>query len=398
MGCVQGKSADREEVVAKKAPERTDPKVTQTANVGNVTDCRPEGGQPDGEILEEPVDAKGIPAKVPPPIPQAASTKIKGPPEIFSEPQPNGVHRTEPGDAGISLHIAYLTQRGYYPEAPNKPNQDAFCVCPHFGSDPDDHFFGVFDGHGEHGTPCSQYCRDKLQENLLKHKLFATDVPQALHTSFVTTNLQLHKSSVDDTMSGTTGISIFLRGRTLYAANVGDSRAVLAERRGSQLVAVDLSNDQTPFRADECARVKACGARVLTLDQLEGLKNPNVQCWGGEEDDDGDPPRLWVPNGMYPGTAFTRSVGDTVAERIGVTAVPELLVLDLTAQHPFFLLASDGVFEFLSSQAVVDMVAKHPDPVEACRAIVAESYRLWLQYETRTDDITVIIVHVEGLA
>lgn len=28
---------------------------------------------------------------------------------------------------------------------------------------------------------------------------------------------------------------------------------------------------------------------------------------------------------------------------------------------------------------------------------MAESYRLWLQYETRTDDITVIVVHINGL-
>ncbi len=27
-----------------------------------------------------------------------------------------------------------------------------------------------------------------------------------------------------------------------------------------------------PYRRDECERVKRCGARVLTLDQLEGLK------------------------------------------------------------------------------------------------------------------------------
>lgn len=40
---------------------------------------------------------------------------------------------------------------------------------------------------------------------------------------------------------------------------------------------------------------------------------------------------------------------------------------------------------------------KFKDPRDACAAIVAESYRLWLQYETRTDDITVIIVHVNGL-
>ena len=28
---------------------------------------------------------------------------------------------------------------------------------------------------------------------------------------------------------------------------------------------------------------------------------------------------------------------------------------------------------------------------------MAESYRLWLQFETRTDDITVIVVHISGL-
>lgn len=42
-------------------------------------------------------------------------------------------------------------------------------------------------------------------------------------------------------------------------------------------------------------------------------------------------------------------------------------------------------------------VAKFNDPRDACAAIVAESYRLWLQYETRTDDITVIVVHINGL-
>uniref|UniRef100_A0A7I4CT79 cGMP-dependent protein kinase n=1 Tax=Physcomitrium patens TaxID=3218 RepID=A0A7I4CT79_PHYPA len=43
------------------------------------------------------------------------------------------------------------------------------------------------------------------------------------------------------------------------------------------------------------------------------------------------------------------------------------------------------------------VVAKCSDPKEACAAIVAESYRLWLQYETRTDDITIIVVHIQNL-
>ena len=33
-----------------------------------------------------------------------------------------------------------------------------------------------------------------------------------------------------------------------------------------------------------------------------------------QEEDDGDAPRLWVQQGKFPGTAFTRSIGDAVAE------------------------------------------------------------------------------------
>ncbi|XP_023004729.1 protein phosphatase 2C and cyclic nucleotide-binding/kinase domain-containing protein-like isoform X2 [Cucurbita maxima] len=297
----------------------------------------------------------------------------------------------------FELRYSFLSQRGYYPDALDKANQDSFCIHTPFGNNPDDHFFGVFDGHGEFGTQCSQFVKRKLCENLLRNSRFHSDAVEACHAAYLTTNSQLHADMLDDSMSGTTAITVLVRGTTIYVSNSGDSRAVLAERRGKEIVAVDLSIDQTPFRTDELERVKLYGARVLTLDQIEGLKNPDVRCWGTEEGDDGDPPRLWVPNGMYPGTAFTRSIGDSIAETIGVVATPEIVVLELTPDNPFFVVASDGVFEFLSSQTVVDMVAKHKDPRDACAVIVAESYRLWLQYETRTDDITVIVVHVNGL-
>lgn len=269
---------------------------------------------------------------------------------------PDGSRTVTVPSGNYKLRYSYLSQRGYYPDALDKANQDSFCIHTPFGSNPDDNFFGVFDGHGEFGAPCSQFVKRKLCENLLRNSKFHVDAVEACNSGFLTTNSQLHDDTLDDSMSGTTAITVLVRGRTIYVANSGDSRAVIAERRGEELVAVDLSIDQTPFRADELERVKLCGARVLTLDQIEGLKNPNVQCWGTEEGDDGDPPRLWVPHGMYPGTAFTRSIGDSIAETIGVVANPEIVVLELTANHHFFVLASDGVFEFLSSQTVVDMV------------------------------------------
>jgi cAMP-dependent protein kinase regulator len=46
---------------------------------------------------------------------------------------------------------------------------------------------------------------------------------------------------------------------------------------------------------------------------------------------------------------------------------------------------------------VIDICAKFNDPLEACRAVVAESYELWLQYELRTDDITMICLFIDDV-
>jgi serine/threonine protein phosphatase PrpC len=257
-----------------------------------------------------------------------------------------------------NFHLEYsvLTQRGYYPDSPDKENQDSFCVGTQIQGDPDIHFFGVFDGHGQFGTQCSNFVRDNLVKKLADDPALSNNPVEAYNSAFSATNYELHNSEIDDTMSGTTAITVLVIGDTLLVANVGDSRAVIAVKDGNRIIAQDLSNDQTPFRKDECDRVKLAGARVLSVDQVEGLKDPNIQAWGDEESEGGDPPRLWVQNGMYPGTAFTRSVGDSTAEKIGVTAVPEVLRVQLTANHLFFVVASDGVFEFLSSQTVVNMV------------------------------------------
>jgi hypothetical protein len=41
---------------------------------------------------------------------------------------------------------------------------------------------------------------------------------------------------------------------------------------------------------------------------------------GEDIDEGGDPPRIWSKYGEYPGTAFTRSLGDSIAEELGVFA------------------------------------------------------------------------------
>lgn len=101
----------------------------------------------------------------------------------------------------------------------------------------------------------------------------------ALHHASLETNTLLRSSHVDDTVSGTTLVAAALVGTQLHVADVGDSRAVLAVYTNGQLVAKDMSWDQTPMRSDECERVKACGARVLSGKQVRGFQDQAIQHW-----------------------------------------------------------------------------------------------------------------------
>lgn len=86
-------------------------------------------------------------------------------------------------------------------------------------------------------------------------------------------------------------------------------------------------------------------------------------------------------HGNYPGTAFTRSFGDFYAKELGVSAEAEIFIRDITKQDKYIIIASDGVFEFLTNQMVIDIAATFTDPLEACNAIVNTAYNMWLQYE-----------------
>lgn len=301
----------------------------------------------------------------------------------------------------LELHYCSLSLEGVNS---GKPNQDSFCINPQLGGDPNAHLFGVFDGHGTFGGECAEFVKDNISHSLvLSEELEKTDTIKACKRAFEVTNSQLHVNrDIDDSMSGTTAVTVMVKGDKLHVANVGDSRAIIAQKKGKQLVAVNLSTDQIPYREDEYARIQRYGGVVMTQGQVDGDKDRNLKCWGGENDDGGDPPRVWilVPSmeEYFCGSAFTRSMGDKYLEAYGgVIAEPEVNTVQLTPQNPFFVIASDGVTQFISSQAIVDTIAKYKDLRQACSAIGVRSYFSWLEKEGYSDDITVIIVQIKGL-
>ena len=56
-----------------------------------------------------------------------------------------------------------------------------------------------------------------------------------------------------------------------------------------------------------------------------------------------------MKNERFPGLAMSRSIGDSVAAMVGVSCEPDLLTYSLQPYDKFVVLASDGIWELISS-------------------------------------------------
>lgn len=55
--------------------------------------------------------------------------------------------------------------------------------------------------------------------------------------------------------------------------------------------------------------------------------------------------------------------------RVGVTSEPDHTSLELTPQDKFIVLASDGVWEFISSKEAVEIISQYETAEESCRQV-----------------------------
>lgn len=276
-----------------------------------------------------------------------------------------------------------------------KANQDSYCVIAPYGDDSKNAFMSVFDGHGAEGRVVSQLVRDSISKSLLENFKSSGPMECDLSTESFTrrfaafkkafgiaeNDLKREESEINHAFSGTTAVCVWLVGQVVYAAWSGDSRAIVGRTNGSTTQAIELTYDQKPLRSDEKKRVRAAGGRVTRWQKNLG------------------PLRVWLPDDWIPGLAMTRSIGDTILTPHGVIPEPELTVTELSPKDSFIVLASDGVWEFMSSGEVATFIAKQrkskATPTEAARKLVAEAVKRWKKNETVTDDTTVIVVWLD---
>lgn len=176
-------------------------------------------------------------------------------------------------------------------------------------------------------------------------------------------------------------------GRKLYCANVGDSRTILVKASSNSkdgCRAFALSRDHKPSDAGERNRIEMSHGRI------ESYKDYYGKAIG--------PMRVWLKHEDIPGLAMTRSFGDQVAARVGVNAIPEIKEYTLGVDDKIIVLASDGVWEFLSNEQVASTAFSYlqsKNAEAAAENLVRMAYKAWKREESVVDDITCIVVFLD---
>lgn len=270
---------------------------------------------------------------------------------------------------GCSVDVSYWSHRG-------KRNymEDRF-VIEHMGSTSKDKkntkpisLLAVFDGHG--GSAASQFCSDWISSYIRKkNEHFPENLPLAMKSSFTKIDDDVVRSGYFD---GTTACAVTIVGNKVICCNAGDSRAIIVKRDGT---AIDLSQDHKPDRNDETKRINALGGRVIH--------------WG-----------RWRVEGVL---AVSRSIGDAKLKPY-VTAEPDLVEHEIGEDDMFLVVASDGVWDTMSSDLVAKFVL-----VNTCKIVdkslqVDEKLLRWIarQVSKRAkengskDNISCIVAHLKG--
>lgn len=275
------------------------------------------------------------------------------------------------------------------PVGVDKTNQDRGCVVYPFNTNHKDALFMVLDGHGEQGDRVSEFAMRNVVNQLEMNINMQLGVEEALSNAFVHANTALMTTPIKYMTSGTTCCAMYARGKEFWIANCGDSRAVMARCSEDdvgkdcpvgelELKAVDLSRDHKPDDPEEQKRIEEWGGFVKPSPE-EGLSA-----------------RVYLDKKFTMiGLAMARSIGDYAVKAVGVIPTPEVTKYEFQPVDKFTILASDGVWEFISSQEAVDIVKSHLHKgcTQACEELIQIAAVRWAEEEgDYRDDITAIIV------
>ena len=279
----------------------------------------------------------------------------------------------------------------------------------------------------------SRIIREKQQQQHQQQQAGSGDTNNAViikKTSYIKDALLETFVEIDATepvkgSAGSTAALLFYpgEGTNIYIANTGDSTIIIcAYTKSIKTTKIIYQNRKhKPHLLNERRRIESLGGNVmippslLLLDEDESSMNEDAN---NDSMIMKESSRVIIPgsHGNSLALAMSRSIGDYDGKRVGITAIPEIDVLDVTIhlqqeQHVlhtqfFVIAASDGLYDVIPQHIVTSFLSQslfHLDanegvnytPLEACERLVREASRLWMQSESGMnqyrDDITVSV-------
>ena len=288
--------------------------------------------------------------------------------------------------------IESLCKKGYSGPGVKKTNQDNFFIYNNFNNNSNYIYLGVCDGHGLFGQDISTYLVNNLPQNMNRNVMergiknlsneSITSLSTLFQETFVQTNASLNEDErIDSSFSGSTCVTLLFTPTRICCVNVGDSRCIIGKYNGYEWSSKALSRDHKPSDPDEMDRIFKCGGRVESYrDNLGNFVGPE---------------RVWNQQMDGPGLAMSRSFGDEIGHKIGVVVDPEIMEHYFLKEDKFIILGSDGIWEFISNNEVVDIVKNYylENNIEgAIEHLYNEASNRWIMEEEVIDDITIIVI------
>ena len=289
--------------------------------------------------------------------------------------------------------INSLCKKGFLGSGTSKINQDNYFIYKSFTENPNILYIGVCDGHGILGHEVSLYLINNLPNELnnifLQKRINNIDktpiekLNPIIEKTFKIINQKIiNNPKIETSFSGSTCCSLIITPNKLLCANVGDSRAIIGKKiKENFWISKEISHDHKPNEKEEKKRIILNGGRV------ESYKDENGNLIG--------PERVWKEKEDIPGLAMSRSFGDEIAHSVGVICVPEICQVEFEEEDKFLIVASDGIWEFISSDEAVDILKDFylsDDIYAGTQFLYKEARKRWIVEEDVVDDITLIVV------
>ena len=170
--------------------------------------------------------------------------------------------------------------------------------------------------------------------------------------------------------SGTTCVFCFFLNSKLFIVNIGDSRCIIGNSK-NQIIFSTI--DHKPNNINERWRIETYNGSVILQDTYRVFINESVG-----------------------GLAISRVLGDSHYKGKNIVICkPDISLLNLITCDDFIVLASDGLWDVLSNQFVIDFIRKrkHYNSLNyICKQLVEYAYNIGSM-----DNITVIICKYENV-